>query len=77
MIWLFERDDQSLRLETRYDTDTAEFLLITHRQDGQQIERFADVMSFRRRLEVLERELEAERWTQRGPTFLHDGWKVG
>ena len=77
MVWLFERDSESLRLETRYDNDAAEFLLIMHRPDGPQIERFKDSVTFRRRLEVLERQLESDNWKQHGPTFLHDGWKVG
>lgn len=77
MVWLFERNNESLRLETRYDSDTAEFLLVLHKPSGeQQIEHFGDAMSFRRRLETLERQLEAEHWTQHGPTVLHDGWKL-
>ena len=27
MVWLFERSDESLQLETRYDNDTSEFFL--------------------------------------------------
>jgi hypothetical protein len=67
----------SPRVETRYDSDTAEFVLITYWTNGpQQIERFADDMSFRRRLQTLETQLEADRWTQRGPVLFHDGWKL-
>ena len=78
MVWLFERNSESLHLETRYDSDTAEFVLVMHRPNGgPQIERFKNVVTFRERLEVLETQLEADRWTQHGPTFLRDGWKVG
>ena len=77
MVWFFERNRESLRLETRYDNDTAEFLLVTHSPDGrEQTERFTDAMTFRQRLEALERQLEADHWTQHGPVFLHDGWKL-
>jgi hypothetical protein len=78
MIWMFERDNESLQLETRYDNETSEFLLIQRRRDGDPpIERFSDEQAFSRRLETLERQLEAERWTQSGPILLHDGWKIG
>jgi hypothetical protein len=78
MVWFFERDSESLRLETRYDNDTAEFVLIMHQTNGgPQIERFRDAATFRERLEVLETQLEADHWTQHGPVLLHDGWKIG
>jgi hypothetical protein len=77
MVWFFERGSESFSLETRYDNDTTEFLLIRHRASGvQQIERFADALSFQQRLEILEKQLAEEQWTQHGPTFLHDGWKM-
>jgi hypothetical protein len=77
MVWMFERGDDSLRLETRYDSGTAEYVLITHRADGrQEIERFPDAVTFRKRLEGLEGQLEAERWRQTGSLLLHDGWKL-
>lgn len=73
----FERDSESLRLETRYDNDTAEFVPIMHRPNGgPQIERFTDTVTFRERLEVLETQLAADHCTQHGPGFLHDGWKL-
>lgn len=77
MIWFFDRDGQSVRLETQYEADTGEFVLIMHMQNGgPQVQRFTDVVSFRERLEVLETQLVADRWTQRGPLPLHDGWKL-
>ena len=51
MVWLFERDSEFLRLETRYENGTADYVLIIHEPDGsQQIERFKDTVTFRRRL---------------------------
>ena len=76
MIWIFERADEMLRLETRYDNRSGEFLLIIHRARGSQVERFKNTITFRERLEVLETQLAAEQWTAHGPTFLHDGWKL-
>ena len=78
MMWFFERDSESFQIETRYDTDTAEFVLIMYRPTtgGPQIERFKNAGAFRQRLEALEGQLTSERWTQRGSILLHDGWKL-
>jgi len=80
MIWMFERGKDSLRLETRYDNASAEFVLIRHQLTGDpQVERFGNEMAFRRRLEVLEQQLTADRWTlqEGGPILLREGWKIG
>lgn len=43
MLWFFERDDESLKLETRYDNDTSEFVVIVRHPDGREhTERFTD-----------------------------------
>lgn len=43
MLWFFERDDEFLKLETRYDNDTSEFVVIVRYPDGhQRSERFPD-----------------------------------
>jgi hypothetical protein len=77
MIWIFERHHESLRIETRYDKDWAEFVLIMHQPNGAvETERFKGTEAFQGRLEVLETQLEADRWVQKGTTFLHDGWKL-
>ena len=34
MIWIFERGEESLRLETRYDNETTEYVLILHHPDA-------------------------------------------
>ena len=77
-IWIFDRGpEETLRLETRYDNDTAEFVLIIHGMSGGiQAERFKNGVSFQERLEILETQLEAAHWRQQGPVFLHDGWKL-
>lgn len=77
MVWFFERDHESLRLETRYEKDVAEYVLIMHMPDGsQQVERFTDEANFRRRLEALDQQLRDDQWNQSGLTFLRDGWKL-
>jgi hypothetical protein len=77
MVWMFERGPESFELETRYDNDAAEFVLIIHWPNGNpQIERFAQASEFRNRLAVLEQRLDADNWVQHGPMLLHEGWKL-
>ena len=77
MIWLFERDDESLRIETRFDNDTSEYVAIVHYPDGQQLtKRFDDADAYGTWLEQFEQSLEAGDWARNkgGPVFLPDGW---
>ena len=78
MLWVFQRGAESQQLETRYDNDTAEYVLIIHSPNGsQQVERFADAVTFGKRLESLEQQLAGEHWTATGaPVLLRDGWKI-
>lgn len=52
------------------------YVLILHRPDGSQIERFDNPVTFRMRLEQLEQQFDAERWRRMGPFFLRDGWRL-
>lgn len=71
MIWVFERGNESLRLETRYDNETAEYVLIVHHPDGgHQTERFNDSLTFQTRLDTLDKLLENENW------HYVDGWRI-
>ena len=36
MLWFFERDDESLKLETRCDNDTSESVVIVRHPDGRE-----------------------------------------
>ena len=41
MVWMIERGPESFELETRYDKDTSECVLMIHRPNGDaRIERF-------------------------------------
>lgn len=76
MIWFFERRDESLRVETRYDNATAEYVLVQEADHVQQVETFKDVVAFRQRLGALEAQLSEEHWTTLGPPVLvSEGWK--
>jgi hypothetical protein len=76
MVWLWARNEQRLRLETRYDNDALEFVMTVEWPDGtRNVERFAGVTAFRARLVEMERLLESERWMHDGPpVILTSGW---
>lgn len=76
MLWCFERENETLRLETRYDNETSEFVVIVRYPDGrEQTQRFKENDAFRAWLVAFEQSLEAEQWTSQGaPILLPDGW---
>ncbi len=76
MLWFFERDDESLKLETRYDNDTSEFVVVVRDPDGREhTKRFTESDAYGAWLEAFERDLEHKRWTRRhGPMVIPDGW---
>ena len=77
MLWIYKRGSESIQVETRYDNETEEYVLIFYREDGtQQPERFKDPVAFRTRLERLEKQLDRERWQSDGVRLLRDGWKI-
>lgn len=79
MLWTYARSQESLRLETRFDRDTEEYVLIFQGESGgqQHIERFKDAALFQSRLVSLEKQLERDGWHSSGaPVFLRDGWKI-
>ena len=79
MIWFFERGARSLRIETRYDNDTSEYVVVVHYPDRpESTTRFADEESCRAWLIELESSLEKDQWARHGPpVFLPDGWRPG
>ena len=76
MLWFFEREHDSVRLETRYDNDAAEYVAVVTYPDGrEETERFPEADLFRRWLEAWQRTLELDHWSRRGPPIvLPDGW---
>ena len=77
MLWIYERSNQTLHIETKFDNETNEYVLIIHPLDGtQQVERFRDVASFQVRVDNLERQLHADHWQSHGMITMRDGWKL-
>lgn len=70
MIWLYEKDAQALRIETRYDNGAREYVLTVHRSDGAETERYGALEDFRQRLLALEKTLTDEHWTRSGPPVI-------
>jgi hypothetical protein len=79
MIWLFERDNQAVRVETRFDKDTAEYVATIDWADGKtDTERFSDHAAFQLRIVELEHVLTSQRWKQvGGPTLIRGDWWSG
>jgi hypothetical protein len=77
VIWLFQRETQAIRIDTRFDGESGEYVLVPEERDGvRQNERFRDAAEYRVRLEALEQQLETEHWTRTGPFLLRDGWRI-
>ena len=71
MVWFFQRGDDSLRIETRRDRKSGEFLLILRQSDGTElVDRFKRKGKFQKRLDDLERKLRANRWAASGAAAL-------
>lgn len=77
MLWFFEREGQSLEIETRYDNAASEFcVVVRYPDDSTHAEQFASERAFRLWLEEVERNLAVLGWSlSSGPTLLSDGWR--
>ena len=78
MVYLFERESESLRLETRFSKDSNLYEIVWRRADGTSTrESFTGETSFRTRLDEIYSDLEHEMWRTVGPPhLLADGWKI-
>ena len=76
MVWFFERENEQIEVETRFDNTAREYVVIVRRAEQQdEVTRFRDADILRTRLVELTRELEEEDWLTAGPTvILPDGW---
>jgi hypothetical protein len=77
MVWFFARGHDSVRIETRFDNATREFVLeVTWPGRPLATERFSNPGTFQSRVLALEAQLEAEAWAQIGNTTIQPhGWR--
>jgi hypothetical protein len=78
MVYLFERESEAMRIETRYTRDSKTYEIIWRKADGTVTqESFAGETSFRSRLDEIYSLLEDEDWKTVGPPQLQrDGWRI-
>ena len=63
IVRTFSRGAEQMRVENRYDTQTAEFLLVIEHHDGyRETKRFAEALAFRAWLTAFEDQLERQQW---------------
>jgi hypothetical protein len=78
MVYLFERESDSMRIETRFNAESRTYEIIWRKADGTVTqESFKGETSFRSRLDEIYSELEQEDWRTIGPPQLQrDGWRL-
>jgi hypothetical protein len=78
MIWMYERGDATMTIETRFNRDSQTYELIWHEADGsERRESFGTEPEFRERLNAIAIALAEQNWRQAGPpAFDPDGWRV-
>ena len=77
MVWFFARGNDSVRVETRFDNSSREFVLeVSWADRGLETERFTDLAAFQARVLTVEAQLEAGDFAQVGdPEILPHGWR--
>jgi hypothetical protein len=78
MIWIYERGDATMTIETRFNRESQLFELVWHDADGsRRLETFETEADFRGRLAAISTALQEQQWRQSGPpTIDPDGWRV-
>ena len=77
MVWFFARGNDSVRVETRFDNSSREFVLEVSWADRPlETERYTDLAAFQARVMTVEAQLEAVAFAQVGnPEILPHGWR--
>ena len=76
MVWFFARGEETVRIETRVDSLSGEYVLDVARPGGEvQTERFSDRDAFQERLQVVETELQRDAWVQVSAAVLPPAWR--
>jgi hypothetical protein len=76
MVWFFGRGSEVIRVETRIDSASGDYLVEVAKPDGAvETERFSDRDVFQQRLEAIEAQLQAQSYVQLGAEVLPPGWR--
>jgi hypothetical protein len=76
MVWFFERENERIRVETRFDRNSAEYVVDVARPgEAVETERFRDRAAFRARLQLIEASLASEAWVQVSSELLPPAWR--
>lgn len=77
MIWFFQRAGEELRVVTRFDRSSNEYVVGVEWPDQPpQEERYSDYAAFNRRVQDLHGQLLESAWLQSSaPELLQDGWR--
>lgn len=77
MVYIFERQNEVIQVETRYANESKTFQIICRLADGTTTqESFGGEASFRSRLDEIRTGLERDAWHTAGPHLLAEGWKI-
>jgi hypothetical protein len=76
VLWLYHRENETMRLRTAFDNETQEFVATIASSDGSEQElRFVTAAEFHEWLHAFENRIERERWIADGaPVLLPTGW---
>jgi hypothetical protein len=68
MVWMFARDEETMRVETQYDHRTRDYVLRVWRSNGgYTTETFPTTIALEARLADFERTLQADKWHSSAP----------
>ena len=78
MIWLFERTNEALWVETQYDNVAREYVLAMRHPGGEvTVERYPNTQTLETRLAGLEERLSGDSWEQRSTRLrMKDSWQL-
>jgi hypothetical protein len=77
MIYIFEREQESIHIECSYSHATQTYQIVCRFADGTTSrETFDGELAFRSRLDEIRTELELQAWRSAAPHLLSGAWKV-
>ncbi len=77
MVWFFGRGSETVKVQTRFDNVTREYILEIAWGDGRvETERFRELSDFEARTKAVEQQLKSDSWAQiGGPDIVPEGWR--